>query len=336
MFDRIIVPLDGEPFAEAALSPACELARAFGSTLLLVRAQPSIGRWQGASVVAAEAEGALESLDEADAYLHDVVRQIRTSGCAADLLLYIAKPGEAIAQAAQRSRADLIVMTAHTRWAVQPMSTPSTTLTVLAQSGVPVLAWRPSSTIRTIRDKPSSFENGPLIVQPETPIIVPLDGSLRAERALLVAEALARAFGTYLVLVHAVAPGVQNVRNSVSAGDTRAAIPLVDAVDASKYLDVVRAEIIGRGGHATTAVRNGQPLQVIERCWREFGGSLIVTASRGLTAPQHTVLGSVARRLIEELEAPVLVIPPDQAVTDHSIAQIGVDVEGSPLGSAPS
>src|SRR5262249_25133694 len=150
---------------ETALGPACELARAFGSTLLLVCARPGpdIGCSLGASVAAAE--GALESLDDADAYLHDVVRQIRASGCDADLLLYIAKPGEAIARPAQIDRADLIVMAAHTRWAVQPMSMPSTTLTVLAQSGIPVLAWRPVS---TMHDKPSSFENGPLIVQPET------------------------------------------------------------------------------------------------------------------------------------------------------------------------
>jgi nucleotide-binding universal stress UspA family protein len=333
MFDRIVVPLDGERFAETALGPACELARVFGSTLLLVCARPGIGSSLGASVAASE--GALESLDEADAYLHDVVCQIRASGCDADLLLYIAKPGEAIARAAQIDRAGLIVMAAHTRWAVQPMSMPSTTLTVLAQSGIPVLAWRPASTTHanTIRDKPSSFENGPLIVQPETPIIVPLDGSLRAERALPVSEALARAFGTYLVLVHAVAPDVHD-KVGAAAVDARTALPVQDAADASRYLEVVRAEILARGGHATTAVRYGQPLQVIERCWRELGGSLIVTASRGLTATQHHVLGSVARRLIEEVEAPVLVIPPEHAATGHPIVEIGV--AGSPVGGTPN
>ncbi|MGZ3666727.1 MAG: universal stress protein, partial [Ktedonobacterales bacterium] len=38
MFDRIIVPLDGSPFAEAALDPARELASLFHSRILLTRA----------------------------------------------------------------------------------------------------------------------------------------------------------------------------------------------------------------------------------------------------------------------------------------------------------
>ena len=39
MFSRLIVPLDGSPFAESALGPARALANAFGSSMLVVRAE---------------------------------------------------------------------------------------------------------------------------------------------------------------------------------------------------------------------------------------------------------------------------------------------------------
>ncbi len=326
MFHRIVVPLDGEPFAEAALVPASELARVFGSQLLLVRAGPGSGPSSKGPV--APSDDALELLGEADAYLHDVVRELRASGCDADMLLYVAEPGAAIADAAQTHGADLIVMAAHTRWAVQPMSLPSTTVAVLAHASVPVLAWRPPS---MKRNGPPAFDNGAHIAQPETPIIVPLDGSLRAEGALPLAEALASAFGTYLVLVHALTPSGSKPADRRDTGIT---LVLEDASDATQYLEVVRGEILARGGHATTVVRAGQPFQVIERCWREFGGSLIVTASRGQTETHGDVLGSVARRLVEELEAPVLVIPPERAVAPSTAAQDVVESSPTIVGGA--
>ena len=43
MFTRIIVPLDGTGFAEAALAPACELASVFHAKLIITRAVPPYG-----------------------------------------------------------------------------------------------------------------------------------------------------------------------------------------------------------------------------------------------------------------------------------------------------
>jgi nucleotide-binding universal stress UspA family protein len=330
MFRRIVVPLDGTSFAETALAPASELARTFDSQLLLVRAFPHTSA--SLPVVASEVavDMALEAVDDADAYLHDVAAQLRAAGCCAEIALYIAEPGTAIVRTARLDRADLIVMTAHTRWQVRPMSTPSTTIGVLARSTVPILAWRPA---HRAPNRPASFDNSPLLAQPETPIIVPLDGSLLAESALPYAESLARAFGTYLVLTHALAPAD---RAHTDQEPARTELPIADATDARQYLEVVRREILDRGSHATSLVRVGHPFQVIERCWREFGGSLIVTATRGQTGSRRGYAGSVARRLIEEVEAHVLVIPPEQPALDTMPDDLFVDghVNELPVGGA--
>jgi nucleotide-binding universal stress UspA family protein len=336
MFRRIVVPLDGTSFAETALAPASELARTFDSQLLLVRAvsHTSAGLPRVAREIAVDIAQEASVWGNADAYLHDVAAQLRASGCCADIAITHTRveSGAAIVRAAKLDRADLIVMTAHTRWEVRPMSTPSTTVGVLARSAVPVLAWRPA---HGAPSRLAGFDNGPLLAQPEAPLIVPLDGSLLAESALPYAESLARAFGTYLVLTHALAPADRAYTDEEPA---RAELPIEDATDARQYLDVVRREILGRGSHATSVVRVGRPLQVIERCWREFGGSMIVTASHtpGQTGSRRGYAGSVARRLIEEVEAHVLVIPPEQPALETMPSDLLVDGHAPelPVGGA--
>ncbi|HEX6797192.1 MAG TPA: universal stress protein, partial [Ktedonobacterales bacterium] len=148
MFERIIIPLDGSRFAEAALAPGRELARAFGSRIVLVRAVPPHGLpsvISGLVRTDADSDGVhnvVERADEADAYLHVVMDHLRQEGYDADLALALAAPGTAIAQAAVLTHADLIVMAAHLRWKVPASQGASATLDVLVHSRVPLLAWR--------------------------------------------------------------------------------------------------------------------------------------------------------------------------------------------------
>jgi nucleotide-binding universal stress UspA family protein len=74
----------------------------------------------------------------------------------------------------------------------------------------------------------------------------------------------------------------------------------------------VRAEI---------AVRRGTPVGVIDRLWRERDAGLIVLASHGRGGLTGTLLGSVAAALLEEVEAPVLVVHPD-ALDDQSSTHV--------------
>ncbi len=297
MFNRIVVPLDGTRFAEAALAPARELARAFDSRILVTRALSPSGLPMAA--VAWDEERELDRMDEADEYLRRIVDTLRDQGYKADLLLYLAEPGASIAKAAELDHADLILMTTHLRWKVVPSDGPSTTLGVLARSRTPILAWR--------AQEPLEPEGGPdvsarpaLLRRSESPILVPLDGSRFAEGALAAAETLARTFGLYLVLVRAVEPAA-----------TRDA-EQQDERTATEYLQGVRRAVERRGVRAELAVRRGTPLGVIDRLWRERDAGLIVLASHGRGGRTGTFLGSVAASLLEEVEAPTLVVRPDE------------------------
>lgn len=301
MFQHLVVPLDGTPFAETALAPARALARAFGSRILVVRAVPPAGLPRVAPQPNGEVN--LERVDEADAYLHEVAANLHAAGFDAEMVLSIAEPGAAIARAAEVDHADAIVMTAHPRWKADLLDDASTTLQVLARSRVPILAWR--AELSAVRQ---GNEERALLGRTESPMLVPLDGSRFAEAALEAAETLARTFSSYLVLVRA----VEGPTTPVVAPTGEPASAPGEAVehDAREYLKRVQAQIERRGVGVTPIVRRGTALGVIDRAWRECDASLIVMASHGNTGIASCFLGSVAAQVIEEVGAPVLVVRP--------------------------
>src|SRR5262249_43661746 len=135
MFTRIVVPLDGTHFAEAALAPARELARTFGARLLLVRA---LAPGHATAAPGTPVPGAdLQAVSEIDAYLRHMLGKLRTEGFEAQATLQLAEPGRGIVQAAALAKDDVIVMASHVRWQLAVRGEPSTTLDVLGQARTP-------------------------------------------------------------------------------------------------------------------------------------------------------------------------------------------------------
>jgi nucleotide-binding universal stress UspA family protein len=310
MFKRIIVPLDGSAFAEAALAPAQTLAKRFNASMLLVRAvQPANlprlvavrGKGSpGGDAGLVDADDSLEYLDEADSYLDEVTRRLRDAKVDASYALFIAEPGVGIATTAELDHADLICMTAHQRWTLDLKRSDSTTLQVLARSRVPILAWRTvgpplvgsghtDTPARTPARTPSLGSEVPL-AGPEFPILVPLDGSMVAESALPMAEQLAKALNAELVLVSATSEP--------------------DGTATQVYLDTMRDTLENRGLRVATVVRAGTAPSVIESARREYNAALIVMASHGSRGALLGFLGSVAGAIVEETDAPALVVRP--------------------------
>ncbi|MGO8946111.1 MAG: universal stress protein [Ktedonobacterales bacterium] len=315
MFERIVVPLNGSAFAEAALVPARELAARFGSKLLLTSAVEPLGLPPVRTGTAPDTEDNAEELDAADRYLHDQVEKLRREGFNADMALYIAHAGAAIAGAAELSNADLIVIATRLGWTL-PAAGPhrtSVTLEVLARSRVPILSCHlvPAASRSSEVAPRATSATFPELAGPDLPIVVPLDGSPFAEQALPTARALAEAFGAYLVLVRAVAAVPQ-----ASEHDT------LGQREAREYLARVRGELEEQGITVTTTAEVGVAINVIEHAWREHGAGLIVIASHGqnghrklpevvsATSTPGQLMGSVAAEILEELEVPTLVVQP--------------------------
>jgi nucleotide-binding universal stress UspA family protein len=313
MFDRIIVPLNGSAFAEAALVPARELALRFGSKLLLTTAVEPLGLPPVHTDGAPPDTG--EEMEVADAYLREQVEKLRRDGFTADMALYVANAGAAIAGTAELTKADLVVIATRMAWTlpVEGRHRTSVTLDLLSRSRVPILSCHlvPGSTIPTE------------LAGPDLPIVVPLDGSPFAEQALETAQAIASAFGAYLVLVRAVPDSVSMDQKRDTAHDLR---------KAREYLAQLRGKLKSSGMSVTTTAEPGIAINVIEHTWREHGAGLIVMASHGQSGDRARqtgraaarsglpstglLVGSVAAEILEELEVPVLVIQPEQQVSE--------------------
>ncbi|HEX5829758.1 MAG TPA: universal stress protein [Gemmatimonadaceae bacterium] len=145
-------------------------------------------------------------------------------------------------------------------------------------------------------------------------VLVPIDGSPFAERAVPVAAVYARLLDAtlHLVRVHVPVVGVP------VPGDL--ALPVYDArwdaearVAALTYLerlaDVVRAET---GLPVTTALREGRVVEALRDYENERHCGLVVSASHGRGGFARILEGSVTDQLVREGRAPVIVVHPGE------------------------
>jgi len=137
-------------------------------------------------------------------------------------------------------------------------------------------------------------------------ILVPLDGSELAKRALDEAEKLANCFGAEIVLFEVV-PFMPIY------GSPELVTPLI--VDekqkeaAEKYLVNLSEELKKKGFKVTAVVRTGQQVAVeIIDFAKESGANLIVMCTHGRSGISRWVLGSVALKVLTRAETPILLI----------------------------
>lgn len=135
------------------------------------------------------------------------------------------------------------------------------------------------------------------------PIVVGIDGSANAQRAMLVAGRQADATGAPLVVVHAIGLTEMIDGKHVPSHDHEQQIG--DQVE-------VWCEALREAGHDNFEVRlvHGPPVDVMLRTAHDDDASLIVVGRRGAGNRPELRLGSTAHQIVEHSHCPVLVIPP--------------------------
>jgi nucleotide-binding universal stress UspA family protein len=169
-------------------------------------------------------------------------------------------------------------------------------------------------------------------------IMVPLDGSARAERALPVAARIARASGGSLFLYRAVAmPGTY--------GAIYANIPVgqmlieEETAGARAYLDELKQSELIRDIPVECAAEVGVPASLILERAAARQVELIVICSHGRTGLGRWVLGSVAEHISHHAPVPVLVLrehgksPLDSPDPEH-LLRVLVPLDGSQLAES--
>ena len=145
-------------------------------------------------------------------------------------------------------------------------------------------------------------------------ILVPLDGSTRAERAIPVAARLAHTSGGSVILVRVVSKS-SGLWPSASPQTTLAQqVIAADRAEAEQYLSAVSTSLELEGVPTESVVRFGPTVSTLLAVADSSQADLIVLCSHSYTGITRRIMGSVAEKLAREASVPVLVLREDGPV----------------------
>jgi nucleotide-binding universal stress UspA family protein len=137
-------------------------------------------------------------------------------------------------------------------------------------------------------------------------ILVPLDGSPRAERILAHVEAMAQKFGAQLVLVQVVEPFSVGIFDETWVAYVEEIERLTR--EAKTYLSALQDRLRTKGIEAKTLVEYGPVVPTLLTIAKREDAGLIALASHGRTGLGRVFYGSVAAGLLNRIDRPVLMI----------------------------
>lgn len=140
-------------------------------------------------------------------------------------------------------------------------------------------------------------------------LLIPLDGSPRAEEALPYAKALAERFGSHITLLHVVGPITWEAEMRAELPDAETQLQQREAESAAAYLRQQEAELAGQGFtvNALTLSHASVPAAILATVAGE-GADAIVMCTHGLTGLRRLLLGSVAEQVVRRSPVPVVLV----------------------------
>jgi nucleotide-binding universal stress UspA family protein len=278
---RILCPIDFSDFSPAAAGQAALLASGTGARVTAMFVFPIPTAWMASGSPPAEPGSSVKSV-----VAQDLATLFRTAGdhpTPVDVLIRTGDPAREIVAAADRLRADVIVMATHGRSGFDRWVLGSVTDKVLRRATCPVLTVSPSA------GAPEGAHP-----RPNGRVLCAVDLSRASRRTLSLAVCLARWMRARLTALHVV-EGVP-----VRAGRTAQA-------SARRRL---QQEVAAAGGEAAeTLVRAGRPYREILRAARERGAGLIVVGVHGDDAEDGRFFGATADHVVRQSTVPVVTVP---------------------------
>jgi nucleotide-binding universal stress UspA family protein len=290
---RILACVDLSRFSEMCLQHAVAVSRSLGGAITLLHVMDPPRERSGLQTT-----DVLDweiSRQEARAYLEGLQRQgTEASGCKVEIRLEQGHPAERITAVARELDADLTVLGSQgDRDAIWNLG--STAQQVLAVARGSVLVAHAGSSEGAVSPKR---------------ILVPLDGSLRAESVLPTAVRLASANEAELLLVYVVREPVPTAVLRAPE-DLDVARELDNRLEGSgkQYLEGLRVQLQREGASVRTAVlRSADERQSLLELARTERSDLIVLSAHGSTCNPAMTSGSVTAHLLTHSVVPLLVL----------------------------
>ncbi|MBI3959779.1 MAG: universal stress protein [Chloroflexi bacterium] len=297
---KILIPLDGSPFAERVLAFVREVAKPQTSELLLVHVtQPS----QYYTVLVPDAMHTVDIThwqQQAENYLKRMTAELQAEGYDVTPVMSEGDVASTICNVADAQDADLIAMTTHGRSGIEKWVLGSVADRVIRSAHQPVFLVRPQE------DQMPSV--------PIRRILVPLDGSRLAEKALPEAITLAKVNGSEIWLLQSVEfpeywgeeyAGMHALPSLISTEEQEAA--------AREYLLHMAEGLTAEGIPAQIVVTTGHAASAISDVVADNDMDLIVMCTHGRSGLSRWVFGSVAEKVVRLAQCPVLLIRTQEA-----------------------
>ena len=295
MINRILLPLDRSELAECVLPNAIAVARAFESqvTLLHVLDTPQEVRWRRST----------DPLNwqirkaEAQTYLLETALRLSATGLLTETQILEGAAAEQVLGLLDTHTFQLIILSSH------------------GQSGLS--DWGVSSVVQKIVLRAPTSVMIVHATQPLTPditglhykrILVPMDGTQRAETILPVAATLARAHDAQIVLAHIVQKPPMPRRTLPSREDVRLADQLVEhnQAEASQYLDQLRSRITGKV--ETRVLVSDHLAATLHELVEQEKTDLVLLSAHGRSSQTRGLYGAVVSNFITYCTTPLVIM----------------------------
>ncbi|HEU4629081.1 MAG TPA: universal stress protein [Gemmatimonadaceae bacterium] len=314
MYATILVPLDGSPFGELALPVAARLAEAHGAALHLAAVHgpgPMLLPLVTEDAPMLDAAADRTRRDEMQAYLERTADRLREAGHRVTVGLLAGEPvGVAVADEAAARGAGLIVLTTHGRGGLSRVWLGSVTTDLLRHARTPLLVVRAHE----------PHDRGADAGEPTTAaawrgprhVLVPVDGSAFALRAVDVARTLGEPFGARLTLLRVVPTAAAFLPYDATfwtaaeaeAIETQRTLALRETEDAVARL---RGDGLTADGLVVVAP---DPARAILHAAAEQRVDTVAMSTHARGGAARLLLGSVTDKVIRASELPVLVVRP--------------------------
>jgi nucleotide-binding universal stress UspA family protein len=295
MFKHLLIPLDGSPMSEPAVTVAACLAKRDGSSVMLLHvleesAQPTV-----------HGQPHLTDYKAADEYLQRIAKERFGKGIKVDYHVH-RHPVKAIAKDLARHaeilRPDLIILCAHGDVRLRDRFFGNIAQQIIDSQDAPVLMLQS-------RNHPAAC--------PFSKILVLLDGKTEHESALAPAVALAQTCSADVILMTVVETDDTLRPESISTGmlpNTAMELLELKESDAKAYLQSHILKLKEKGLSVSGCMDRGNPIHRIMDYVQERKVDLIVLATHGKAGTQAFWAGTLPPKLIRKLpDVSFLLVP---------------------------
>jgi len=310
MIQRMLLPLYGSRLAETVLPFALACAQATGSSIILVHVLETTDD-QSDSHTVDPLNWRLRKL-EASLYLEEMSELFSSAGIEAEPVLLLGDAAERIVEFAQERDIDLIAMSSHGRSGLSSWNVSSVVQKVIVTTNTSVMLV-PAYHARNVTFGELHYRR----------IVVPLDGSQRAEFVLPLVHALARTPETEMLLVTAVARPEMPRRAPLSHEDAALADKVLarNRVEAEKYLAQLASRIDNTVN--THLLVSDDVIESLHEFVRQQEVDMIIFSAHGYSGNGKRRYGSVVSSFITYGGTPLLIV---QDVPPHEIKKTDAEV----------